>query len=168
MALDLSHRHATGVQRQDLVIEARPAGLVLGDDLRLETAVAVTGHFNRHLTELAFERLLALAVAGVAGGIGYRLVAGVAKVFGHLRVQRSLDQFLGELLEHAMLADQVFRFLVIGQQAVDQFVAYGHFYSLQSDGSFLPNDRLHKNSYTLPTRDSLTDTILVFNTPAGS
>jgi len=119
MALDLPHRHAAGVQRQDLVVEASPAGLVLGDDLWLKTTVAVTGHFNRHLAELAFEGLLALAVAGVAGGIGYRLVAGVAKVFGHLGFQRTLDQFLGELLEQAMLANQVFRFLVIGQQAVD-------------------------------------------------
>jgi hypothetical protein len=48
-----------------------------------------------------------------------------------------------------MLAYQVFGFLVIGQQAVDQFVAYGHFCSLQSYGSFPPNDRLHKISYTL-------------------
>jgi hypothetical protein len=50
-----------------------------------------------------------------------------------------------------MLADQVFRASVIGQQAVDRFVVYGHFYSLHSCGSFLPNDRLHKISYTLNT-----------------
>ncbi|MEY4144624.1 MAG: hypothetical protein RLZZ335_476, partial [Bacteroidota bacterium] len=40
-------------------------------------------------------------------------------------------------------------FLVISQQAVDQFVAYSHFFSSKNNGSFLPNDRLHKNSYTL-------------------
>ncbi|MBN2855771.1 MAG: hypothetical protein JXK51_05975, partial [Halothiobacillaceae bacterium] len=28
-------------------------------------------------------------------------------------------------------------------------IAYGHYGSLVKGGSFLPNDRLHKNSYTL-------------------
>ncbi|HUW29061.1 MAG TPA: hypothetical protein VMV97_10685, partial [Sulfuriferula sp.] len=46
-------------------------------------------------------------------------------------------------------SNQVFRFLVISQQAVQQFVAYGHYSSFVQAGSFLPNDRLHKNSYTL-------------------
>jgi len=32
---------------------------------------------------------------------------------------------------------------------VNQFIAYGHYGSLVKGGSFLPNDRLHKNSYTL-------------------
>jgi hypothetical protein len=30
------------------------------------------------------------------------------------------------------------------QQAVYQFVAYGHFSSFEDEGSFLPLDRLHK------------------------
>jgi hypothetical protein len=41
MALDFSHRHAAGVQREDFVVKACPAGLVLGDDLGLKAGVAV-------------------------------------------------------------------------------------------------------------------------------
>jgi hypothetical protein len=73
----------------------------------------------------------------------------VTKVFSHLGFQCSLDQFPSELLELTMLTNQILGFLVIGQQAVDQFVAYSHFFSSKNNGSFLQNDRLHKNSYTL-------------------
>jgi integrase len=77
----------------------------------------------------------------------------MAEVIGHLRFQRFLDQQFGQLLEQAMLANQVFRLSVISQQAVQQllgygFLSYGHHRSWQC-GSFLPGDRLHKNSYTL-------------------
>jgi len=62
--LDLAHRHATGVQRDDLVIKPIPAGLMLGDQLGLKAAIAVTRHLDGQLTELAFEGLLAVAVTG--------------------------------------------------------------------------------------------------------
>ena len=73
----------------------------------------------------------------------------VAKVVGHFGFQRALHQLLGELLEQPVLADEVLGLFIVSQQAVDQFVAYGHCGSLVKCGSFLPNDRLHKNSYTL-------------------
>ncbi len=41
-------------------------------------------------------------------------------------ILRTLDQFPGQLLEQAMFANQVFRFLVIGQQAVYQLVAFSY------------------------------------------
>ena len=71
---------------------------------------------------------------------------------GHLRFQSFLDQQLGELLEQAVLANQVFRLPIVSQQTIQQllgycFLCYGHHRSL-GRGSFLPNDRLHKNSYT--------------------
>jgi hypothetical protein len=52
-----------------------------------------------------------------------------------------------------MLTDQVFWLAVVSQQAGNQlfgdgFLCYGHLRSL-GRGSFLPIDRLHKNSYTL-------------------
>jgi hypothetical protein len=31
MGLNLAHRHTTGIQRQDIVVESAPAGLVFGD-----------------------------------------------------------------------------------------------------------------------------------------
>jgi hypothetical protein len=48
------------------------------------------------------------------------------QVFGHLGFERALHQSLGELLEQAVFANEVFGFFVVSQQAVDQFVAYGH------------------------------------------
>ena len=124
MRLDLAHRHAARIQRQDLVVEADPAGLVLGDQLRLEAAKAVARDRDRQCAELALERLAAAAVAGVADRIGHRLVAVVAEVLGHLGIKCLLDQPLGQLLEQAVLTDQVFRLLVVRQQAGQQFVGY--------------------------------------------
>ena len=43
MELNLAHRHAPGVQLDDLVVKARPTGLVLGNELALEAAMAVAG-----------------------------------------------------------------------------------------------------------------------------
>ncbi len=63
------------------------------------------GDFDRYLSKLVLERLLALA--------------GVTKVFSHFSFQCTLDQFSGEWLEQTMLTNQIFWFLVIGQQAVD-------------------------------------------------
>ena len=40
--------------------------------------------------------------------------------------------------------DEVFRHFAIRQQAAYQFVAYCHFAYIESFGSFLPLDRLHK------------------------
>jgi hypothetical protein len=53
----------------------------------------------------------------------------------------------------AVLANEVFRFLVVSQQAVNQFVRCGHVSSFLKVGSFLPNNRLHKTSYTLCAYD---------------
>ena len=114
MALDLAHGHAAGVERQDLFIEASPAGLVLGDQLRLEGAVPVAGNFNRQMAEVAFERLLALAVAGVASSVGDQFVLAVAEMLGQFGIERLLDQQLGQLLEQAVFTNQVFWFLVVG------------------------------------------------------
>jgi len=148
MRLDLAHRHAARIQRQDLVVEPCPTGLVLGDQLRLEAAVAIARDLEWQLAELALERLAAASVAGVAGCVGDRLVLVVTEVLGHLCIQCPLHQQLGQLLEQAVLANQVFRLLVVGQQAAEQLVGYlvlawAHDVS-GSRGSFPPVARLHK------------------------
>ena len=51
-------------------------------------------------------------------------MAFVAQVFGQLSVQGSLDQQFGQLLEQAVLANQVFGLFVVGQQARPQFFGY--------------------------------------------
>jgi hypothetical protein len=56
MALDFPNRHAPGVERQDFVVKARPAGLVLRNQLRLEGAVAVAGYLYRQFAKVALPR----------------------------------------------------------------------------------------------------------------
>jgi hypothetical protein len=46
MTLDLPHRHAAGVHRDDLVVEAVEPRLAFWHDLRLEGAVAVAWHVD--------------------------------------------------------------------------------------------------------------------------
>ena len=133
-----------GIQGQDLVIEPCPPGLVLGHDLRLKAAIAISGDVDGQLAKLALERFLALAVSGVSPGVGNWLVLAVPKVLSHLGFKGTLDQSFGQLLEKPVFSNEVFRFFVIRQQAVYQFVAYGRFSYLENFGSFLPLDRLHK------------------------
>lgn len=66
MAPDLRHRHAAGVQAQDLVGKAIEPLLSLGDQLRLEAAGAVTRHRNLDLAVLSENCLRARAVVAVA------------------------------------------------------------------------------------------------------
>jgi len=54
--------------------------------LRLKAALPVPGDINGQLTELAFERLLAFAIAGIATWVGDRCVLVMPKVLGHLGI----------------------------------------------------------------------------------
>lgn len=92
MGLNRAYRHTTSVQRDDLVVEPGPTGLMLGDELRLEAAVTVSGNLDGQFTELALERLLALAVAGIVGNVGHRSVTVVAQVLGQFGLQSLLDE----------------------------------------------------------------------------
>ena len=121
---------------------------MLGDQLGLEAAVPIARDLERQLAKLALERLATASVACVAGNVSDRLVLVMTEVLGHLCIQCPLHQQLGQLLEQAVLADQVFRLLVVGQQAAEQLVGYlvlawAHGVS-GSKGSFLPVARLHK------------------------
>lgn len=75
--------------------------------------------------EIALEGLGAMAVAGVAGAVGYLAALIMAQVIGHFGLQGALHQHLGELLEQIVFADQVLRLLVVRQQAVGQFEQFG-------------------------------------------
>jgi hypothetical protein len=65
-------------------------------------------------------------------------------VLSHLGSEGSLDQSFGQLLEQPVFSNEIFKFFVIHQKAVYQFVAYGHLSSFEDEGSFLQLDRLHK------------------------
>jgi hypothetical protein len=88
--------------------------------------MAVTGDVDGQLAKVAFEGLFAFAFAGVACGIGHAGVLGVAQVLGHLGLQSTLDQSLGQRLEQAVFSDEVFRLFLASEQLVDQFAADGH------------------------------------------
>ena len=65
--------------------------LAVGDELGLEVAVAVSGHFERHFALVAFEVFAAGAVAGIARASAFVGMLFVAQVVGHLRLEDALD-----------------------------------------------------------------------------
>ncbi len=64
---------------------------MLGNQLGLKTALAIPGDLDGQSAKVAFQGLLALAVAGIAVGIRHRLVLAVAQVLSHLGIERTLD-----------------------------------------------------------------------------
>ena len=116
VTLDIAHRHATRIERQDAIVEAVEAALALGHDHRFEAAVAIARHRKRHLAVLGQYRLVRMAVAAVARAPARRVALLVAQVLAQLGAQRTLQKRLLQLPEQPVVAQQVFRRLVIGQQ----------------------------------------------------
>jgi len=103
--LDFTHRHATGIQRKDLVSKTHPAGLMFGNDLRLETAFTITGNLDGQFTEFTFQGLATFTIPGITSGIGHCFVLIVTQMLGHFGLQGTLNQRFGELLENIVLID---------------------------------------------------------------
>ena len=61
-----------------------------------------------------------------------------------MRWLSGVAHMLGQLLEQAVLADEILRLFVAREKPVDQFFADGHGSSFWMFGSFLPFGRLHK------------------------
>jgi len=74
--LDVPRGHPLGVQRQDFFVEARHAPLVLGDQLRLERAVAIARRGERQLALVALHGLLRPPVAAVGRALGRGRLVG--------------------------------------------------------------------------------------------
>src|SRR5882762_10421014 len=68
-------------------------------------------------------------------------------MIGQFRLQRSLQDCFRELFQEAVLADDVFRLLVIGQQLVYQCLVDRHRFPFSSS-----DGRLHSSFYTLGSR----------------
>ena len=75
MAADLAHRHAAGVQGDDLIVEIGEAPLVFGDQLGIERARPIARNGQGHFRSSRQNRF-----AGIA-------VAVIATAFGALRIQ---------------------------------------------------------------------------------
>ena len=98
---------------------------MFADDLRLKGALAVAGNLQRQCAEIAFECLGAVAVADVGGVVNDTAALAVSQVVRHFDLQRTFDQHLGQLLEQAVLAYQVFGFGVIAKQVAGQLTSPG-------------------------------------------
>jgi hypothetical protein len=69
MALQFTPRHPSRVKRQIPLVKACLSGLVLGNELRLKAAVAVTRDVNRQFAKIAFERFLLLPLQVLPAGL---------------------------------------------------------------------------------------------------
>src|SRR3954447_9207454 len=92
MTDDLAGAHAAGVHRNDLVVETRKAALVLGDQLRIETGLAVARRRQLDLAAIGYDRLLAIAISPVA-----RILAGEMMV--HLGIENPFRQRLLQIVD---------------------------------------------------------------------
>ena len=122
MLRDLAGRHPARVHRDDLVVEAREAALVLRHDLRLEEpsrsrgSSTSTGPWSviNVFGDKPFRRF------GCALGRLTRQL--VAKMLGQLSRRRTLNHTLGQLLQQPIRARDRLRALTTGEQLIDQLV----------------------------------------------
>jgi hypothetical protein len=92
MSLDVARAHAARVHRNDLVVEARPAALVLGQNLRLEAPVAIARHPDLHRAEITLHSFPAVPVAVVAAAAPFRLPFFVSEMMRQLGIHGPLQQ----------------------------------------------------------------------------
>jgi hypothetical protein len=98
--LDLAHREAAGVQRQNLVVEAGESPLVLADQLRRERPVAITRDVERQRAVVGQDRLTARAVAVIDGPRRLLAARRIPEMVRQLAAEHPLDQGLLEPLRN--------------------------------------------------------------------
>src|SRR3954454_1055799 len=117
VADDLQGAHAPRVHRDDLVVEAGEAPLVLGDQLRVEARLPVAWYRQLDPARVGDDGLAAVPVAAVAGSLL------TAEVVVHLGVQRPFGERLLQLVEQAVRVEGRLR-IGAGQQLVENRVGY--------------------------------------------
>jgi hypothetical protein len=98
---DVAHRHAAGVEAEDLLVQARQAGLALAHQPRLERRRPIARRADLDRSQLGLDRLGGRPVAVVARAARGRLTGRVAEVLAQLGAQRGLDHAPGELRDQA-------------------------------------------------------------------
>jgi hypothetical protein len=63
--LDVAGRHSFRVEGHDLVVETGESPLMLGDQLRLEGAVAIAGRLHPDVAHITADRLGGMSVAAI-------------------------------------------------------------------------------------------------------
>ena len=121
MALDLAHRHAAGIEAQNLIVEPVKAGLALSDKFRFERTAPVAGDRDLHFPVLSQKRFRTRTIAAIAAASAGRIALLIAQMLRELRAKRPLDQCLLELLEEPIFARQILGPGIIRQKLVQQF-----------------------------------------------
>ena len=114
--------HAAGINGEDLVVEAPELAVVASDELGLEGALTVTRDLDLEGALVAAELLGGRSVATVGLALRGLLSALVAEVVGDLGLEGAVDESGSELLEKAVLANEVLGGLVALEEEVDEFV----------------------------------------------
>src|SRR6266576_2603122 len=114
MPLDLARAHPACIHRDNLVIKTSEAGLPLGHDHRLKARLPIPRGLQLEFSEVPLQGFSACPVAAVATVMPGWIVFLKSEMIRKLGLQSSLQQSFGELFQQAVLADDVFRLLVIG------------------------------------------------------
>lgn len=120
MAGNLPGAHAARVHRHDLVIEARKAPLVLGDQLRIEAALTIARDCKLNLGRVRDHRLAAIAVAAVANLII------VPEMMIHLSIERAFRQRLLQRIQQTALLKRSRR-IAASQKLVQKLSRHNRF-----------------------------------------
>src|SRR3954465_12010771 len=121
MADNRAGAHAAGVHRDDLVIKPRKAALVSGDQLRIETGLAVARYRQLDPAGIGEDRLLAITIAPIA-----RLLAG--QVMVHLGVENPFGQGLLQIVEQPIGLQRASR-IGAGQQLIEHGIRDMRFFA---------------------------------------
>ena len=145
MPLDIPGRETPRIQAQHLLVKTLQPTLALGDEPRRKTALAITRHLQGQRPRVRLYGLGTRAVAGIALRTAVADMRRIAQVGRQLGVQRPLDHPLGELLEQAVLAQDVFRVRRVFEQFIEQRVVFrlgtGHLILLMF--GLLEDNQLH-------------------------
>jgi len=108
--LNFPGRHATRIHADNLAVELREPALILGDQQRIEGAVAVARDVQNDLPAVGGHRLLAAAIAAIGRPVrAIRRFFGalIAKMFLHLGRQRAFRQRFRQFGKNAFLTEKI-------------------------------------------------------------
>ena len=105
MLLNFAYRLTASVERNNLVNKTGPTRLVLGDELRLKTALMVTQDFDGQFAKLTLEDFMAFIIAGIARAVTDSGMFVMTKMLIHFSLQGAFNKLYGELFEKAILTN---------------------------------------------------------------
>lgn len=104
---DVTGGHPLRIQRDDRLVEAGQAALMLAHDLRLKRPRPVPRDLDRHLADIGADRLRRHPVPRVRRTPTRRIVPVIAQVLGHLDLQRGLQDLTGQRGQQTVVTGQL-------------------------------------------------------------